>query len=314
MNVYSDLYLGYKEEDNNIRAFENYFLSQDRPFPYKGYYEDYSVLFYVEDFGDPASLLIDGIKLKTALLNSENPFSEFHTDVQFKLTDKEVLNLLSVKELSVDEFYVDHSLLETLFVKWFDYSDKIQDSVKNIKVFQTLEGEKITEALGLTKDEFISTYYVSSDKYDDICNRMKYAYENNEVFVLIRFDTYDYFADYAHEVNKLGAYEPEDDIFLFIDKYYEDFEFFQFELTNSYDSKVYDVDMSPISFVAGITTPDPFDKWEDTNVPDIEDIFPKPKTDDPNVILMILGIVLILTLTIVIVKFVLVPIIKAFKK
>ncbi len=325
--IYADLFLGGDVNDFEIITWlEAAGLALREEFPYKGFYKNYSVLFYVDEIGAPNSLAIDGLTLETALLNSDYAFSEYHKDEPFELSRNEVKNLLSVKELSVDDFYKDHSLWDTLMLKWFDYSESIQDSVKNIKVFQTFEGAQIRNALAMSKEDFVSQYYVSASDYSDICKRMQYALDNDEVFLLIRFDTYDYFAAHPNDVSKYGAYqgsagEYEKDVVLFIDKYYSDFEVLEMELKNSYDSKVYNIKMTPISFIAGVTVPDVFNPWEDTNVPDlpdlpdmpdISDIF-KPKNKD-NPIMMIVGMILIITLAIVIVKFVLVPIVRAIRK
>ena len=57
---------------------------------------------------------------------------------------------------------------------------------------------------------------------------MKFAYSNDEVFVLLRYDVYDYYCDYL-QVNNLIK---RDDAYIVITKAYDDFKLMEMELKN----------------------------------------------------------------------------------
>ena len=195
---------------------------------------------------------------------------------KFDFTKGDSFDLLSRDSLTLGELISDIGLISGIWSYIFGFSDSVDASIKDINAFDTLRGERLKSALALSPEAFCDTYYVAMSDYGDIYNKMSACYENDETFVFLRFDVFDYYAadvDFIRDDKYFYKFDyPEGNVFCFQTKLYSDFEVLEFELCNQYDSKIYNVSMQPISFVSGITTPDPFDP--ETDLPGIDEILP----------------------------------------
>ncbi|MBP3308248.1 MAG: hypothetical protein J6L90_02290 [Clostridia bacterium] len=258
---------------------------------------------------------IDKKTIKTLLANSASPFSSEFQKKDFEFTPKDVFELVSRKEMTFEQFYLNYGLFNAFWRFLFGESSDVMNSLKNIKLFVSLSGEELNDAINLPEEKFIETYLINQYDYKDVVSKMKTSYDNGEVFILFRYDTYDYYCDYI-EVNNMVKM---DDAYLVIDKFYKDFEIMEMELSNFYSSKVYQIDMKPISIISGVWGADPFDPEEDLNTPSEsinkgEGAVGKIVKDKGNSFLMVIGIILIIVFAIVVSKYVIIPIIRTVRK
>ena len=199
-----------------------------------------------------------------------------HTDFEF--TKEDSFDLLSRDSMTLGELINNIGLFEGLWSYWFGFTDSVDESIYDIKAFDTLSGDELRYALSsMSKEEFCDTYYVAESDYAAIYDRMRNCEANNETFIFLRIDVFDYYAkDVDFILDKKDwwgysqFYDTDKNVFCYKTKIYSGFEVLELELCNQYDSKIYNVSMQPISFVSGVTTPDPYDPSED--LPSVEDV------------------------------------------
>ena len=257
--------------------------------------------------GEFTEIKIDDSQILTALFNRSFGIAfedEFKLE-EFSFSKDDVQNLISKHEMSLGDLRNQTNFWNYLAYRLGIYSMQGSESERNISVFNTLYAADIENALKLSKEDFLNEYYVASADYENICEKMQKALDNNEVFVLLRFDVYDYYSAPLYYVNPISYIEVPT-AFAFQDKVYKDFELLEIELKNQYNSKVYDVEMEPISFMSSITVP----INNQAPHPDFE--WPVDWNNEPfidwNNILMILGIILVVALIVVVWVYVVIPI------
>ena len=285
----------------------------------------YSAIYYVDSLPSDGALIIDNNDLEISIKNNLNSLDkETEKFVEFDIYKDAVFDMFSIKDSSFSELMQNYDLFDSLLILVGWYDNDLDNSISNINAFEVLDSRinpdtnnsYLYDAIHLEKTEFLSKYLVAESDYDNVIKKMEYALDNNESFVLLRFDKYDYYVNYASE----DLWLDNDDTLIFQDKYYSDFELLELELKNQYNSVVYRLDMEPISFIADITMDDSI-KFEDSIIEDfLNNIGSRlfgngdNKFDWKDSVKRILGLILILVLAVVVTKFVLVPIIKAIRK
>lgn len=188
----------------------------------------------------------------------------FTTDLkekQYVLNFDETKTLSSFSDMTFSEMCDEFGFGSALCILLFGTTEKYQDSIKNIKCIETMSGMEISKALKVSDEVFASTYYVALSDVPNIKSQMKNALSNNESFVFVRFDVFDYYADYTEGVfieNNSGVHTDYDDsVLLFQTKYYENLDILRMETSNGYATNVYDVEMEEIDTSSGATVPKP---------------------------------------------------------
>ena len=266
------------------------------------------VSWYNSDFRE---LKVDEIDILTALFNvsQEKAFQDSFKQEVFEFSKDDVLQLLSYNEMSIKTMIDEFNFFQYLVILFKKYKYDCAEAIGDINVFQTFYQEDIDAALLLSKEDFLNKYYVASSDYEEICEKMRYARDNSEVFILLRFDTYDYMATKFNMYEQSWLYSECYDSVMVIDKVYKDFELLEIELKNQYNSKVYTIDMDPITFMSNVTTPT-YTELPDLNA-DINffpDAFINEYNEYKDAILMVLGIILVIALIVVVWVYVVIPI------
>ena len=78
----------------------------------------------------------------------------------------------------------------------------LDDTVKDIQgIITILPGEsegQIDYVLEMSDSDICNTYLIDESDIADFCLELGLAKANNEAFVILRFDVYDYYAEKAH--------------------------------------------------------------------------------------------------------------------
>lgn len=263
-------------------------------------FSTYEFLYVVDELTDDIR-----IKLEDDILKSDNPFSKSSADTTtFYLIEDDVKELLSKKDWTFGKRVEESGLFGVIIDAIFNSDEELQDSIDDISVFYTLSGAKLSDKIASfysaetedAKKALCDELLIDISDYDEVFRSMITAYENNRVFVLLRFDVYDYYFDFVAD--------SEGSTCVFQDKYYKDFEILEIELENSLDSVVYKTSMNPISFVAGFSKPISLPSYDvpelnlpdlnlpDFNLPDIDWPSPSDFSSVLTSILVIGGVVL----------------------
>ena len=266
---YCRKYVGGKDPWQNNSSYINKSTAE--------FFDTYSYLYFVDEFEGLDAVFNFDLRdmLEKDVLKADDPFADEGKYNLFHLTKDDSFELISANEWTFSDIYANRGFWDALYAVMFKDFPVLSDSIKDIEVFCTLSGDTLHEKIVSfesvkteeAKKALCDEFFVDIDDFNDVLKSMKDAYENNRVFVLFRFDVYDYYGEFQKD---------SDETFLFQEKYYEGFDILKIELENSYDSRVYDVRMAPISFVGGITRPsDP-----NYNVPEIN--FPELKLPEIN--------------------------------
>lgn len=258
------------------------------------YFETYGYLYSIDEMPENMDTVVSSEEFLADIKSAEKPFAEMGKYVPFDLDRKESFELVSNKDWTFDKLASETSFFTAIGAIIFGYNEEIEDSIKNIKVFETLSGEGLEYCISYLesatdeqKISFCKNYFTNMKDIPDVLAAMKKARDNNDVFIFLRFDVYDYYCDFVDE-----------NTFVFQEKYYENFDILEIELANQYDSKLYLTRMIPINFVADITSPstDPIVPGIDINWPD----WRWPKFEGPDfsgfftVMMIIAGVILFL--------------------
>jgi len=230
---------------------------------YYSYGDKLSALFYVDKFEDFA-VVENAVSFKTQVENN-GAFSGKNNHVEFELKKDKFFELLSVRDASfgatVDSVGLWNAIL--LEIGFKEFNENVIESISDISAFVVLDSRinpdtnnsYLYDAIHLDKSTFLSTYLVAESNYDEIISKMQYALDNKESFVLIRYDVYDYYCDYASD----ELFTIRDDLQMFGTRYYDGFQLTEMELKNIYNYKVYQIEMTPISIIHDITLEDNID-------------------------------------------------------
>jgi len=175
----------------------------------------------------------------------------------FVLNFYDEMTISSFKDKPFIELPEQLGLLNGIFFKIFGTTQVI-DETKSFDAIELLYPGEIAAALNLDDSMFSSTYGVNINDVPSIKDSMKAAASKGEAFVLVRFDVFDYYADYC-DVEGFSGDAYEDQSFFSLTKYYQNIDVLNLSATNNIDTKIYTVSCEPFDFVPGVTVPDPLD-------------------------------------------------------
>lgn len=208
---------------------------------------------------------------KENLVSPDYPNLSFESPLETKhyvLSFEDSKTLSSFRDMTFSEMIDNLGFWHALWFNLTGTTQKIQDSVANINCIDTLYPADLALALALEDEALSSKYYVQLSEISGLRSAMQKSLDNNECFVFLRFDVFDYYASsdltvnwgFYHEL--LGKMDFNDtciNTFLCQTKYYEDIDILSIGLSNSFDTKIYEVKMEPIDYVSPPTVPDPID-------------------------------------------------------
>lgn len=187
---------------------------------------------------------------------------------EFTLTPDIKFNLFSKNEWSFSEIREQEGFLAAVYAM-FAENPEIQDSIEDICAILVLHPDDIDFYLNqytfsdvkdietfkiedLTGADFRDAFFV--DDAVDIRDRMIEARDKDEAFILLRFRTFDYYASDAIylEPSEFGKEQVVDEnCFVCKTEVIKGFQIGEIAITGNKETTVYNVVMSPMTFVAG---------------------------------------------------------------
>lgn len=176
----------------------------------------------------------------------KNPWDKLNYE-DIVITKDEFKTLISQKEWSFGESWEKIGLLQTIINK-MGGENSLDDTISNISSFVMLKEDDIKIALAMNDDLFCKNYYVNNSA--EVKAAMQDCLDNNEVFVMIRYDVYDLYE--CDDVSYFGnAWMNTDEVVVFQDRYYKDFDILSYTAKNNLETVLYFVDMESQSFGGG---------------------------------------------------------------
>ncbi len=143
--------------------------------------------------------------------------------------------------------------------------DNSIDAGMTFKGIDTLRGNELVEACSLSDEVFSDTYAVHLLDVPQVKEKMLWCSENNQAFVFLRFDIFDYYYSeakyyYSDFLLRVDSIDISGQQYVFQTKYYKDVDILQLQTSNFLgNKKVYDVKMEPITVVGAVTPEEDFD-------------------------------------------------------
>lgn len=215
---------------------------------YNSHYSSFSYFFFGENY-DFFEEVITSEEMLSAIKEKQSFDGELEY-THFVLHDYNTFDLKNVLDMSYEKMVEEFGFLRAFFLYNFGTKQTYMDSVNDIEAIRTVSGINLLTAINLDNDEFSNTYYVALSDVPTVKAQMQQAYDNNEAFVFLRFDVYDYYAaDCYLNGDKL------DNTFIFQGKYYENFDVINIELSNAFDKKVMAVKAESIDIATAVLSP-----------------------------------------------------------
>lgn len=239
--------------------------------------EKLGTVFYSENIEDfKSSVSSESIEYSINDLGEETVLVYLSDEVtDFVITPNKEFKLSSLKEWTFAQSLQYSGFINTFLNKILggenDYMDSLDE--EDIKAIIQFSDDELLEAQKLDNSVFSTKYHVAESDVAAIKKQMQDAYDNDETFILFRFDVFDYFSQsgikiWEHSDNSMyrSSLDNKGTEFVFVNKYYKDFDIMKFQIENSQEAFIYQVDMEPISFVGADAVapyPDASERLED---------------------------------------------------
>lgn len=220
----------------------------------RNYFDRFNYYLEYDSLTDPGDMFVSTEDVTNMIGANKHLVGDFQNE-HLVLNFCDTLTLSSFKDMSFDDQVEKFGFWNAFWYKICGTTQSIQDSIKNIECILTVKPSEIKTAIKLDDQAFSDKYYVSIKDVPEVKEKMQTALNNDQAFVFIRYDVFDYYSAYANGLN----ISDDDHVVLSQTKYYEDLSVISLELSNSYDSKIYAVSCEPITVAPGLTFPDPID-------------------------------------------------------
>ncbi len=238
------------------------FLIGDSKFPIS---LAYSYVFHAQDKLDNLYYLFKGdeyglfeeVITSEEFLNAIEEKGMFVEDLKhghYILHDYDTFELKNIYEMSFDQMVDEFNIFNAFWFNLTGTTQTFEDGAEDIPAISTISGSQLISALKMDDASFSKNFYVALSDVPSVKLQMQNALDNNEAFVFLRYDVYDY---YAADLHKNGGTVK--DTFLFQGKYYDNFDIVAIALSNHFDTKAYSVSADSIDIAPAVTSPDPVD-------------------------------------------------------
>ena len=231
--------------------------------------------YIVDDSFFTSEDMIEGVSSKDLLndINKKQVYSSNKTTVTDRIDFNDTFDLLSAHEMSLGTVAREYGYLKAFSYWLFGLDDSIDETVKDISPFHIFYPNDYASLSLMTDEVFSNTYYVGLGHASEMRQKALEALENDECYILMRYDVYDYFC--SSDVDISMGLKTDDkgtcgyDWGLFCDekyavfntKVYEDVVLMSMQVSDEYSSKIITLKHDPFDAVGDITND--VDKVED---------------------------------------------------
>lgn len=244
--IITDTFIGKKPE---AAGFSGVDLRIDN------YFEKYYYVVFCDEEFEPMRMVLTSEETLDLIKNDLHLVSDLEYNL-FTLNFDEKKTISSFKDMSFEQMEKEFGWLNAVYFKIMGTKQYIEDT-KSFNAIKTLLPLEIYYILNnYTYEEFSSKFAVDINDVENVMAEMEAAMQNNEAFVFVRFDIFDYYAEFC----RLRPNYSISDSFYAQTKYYKDIDILALSLSNKVDTTVYSVDCEKSDFSPGSTVPDPIDK------------------------------------------------------